>query len=216
MPQRMETIVLGSRSPRRRELLAELVPSEAIEILPPIHSAEAGFEGLRTWSAIIERAATIARDKALDVRGQLEHRARTRGDSWVPYLLTADTTVVVTEPDGDCLALGQPPDAASWKETVCDWFTRYYAGRTHRVVTAVCGIATDGVCDERQVESRVTMRDDIASLARWYVETGEPQGKAGGYAIQGLGSLFVTRIEGSLTNIIGLPLETIRDMLGVV
>lgn len=62
-------------------------------------------------------------------------------------------------------------------------------------------------------QSHVWFREDAEPLLDWYLATNEPLGKAGGYALQGLGSVFVTRVEGSITNVVGLPLEAITELL---
>jgi septum formation protein len=104
----------------------------------------------------------------------------------------------------------QPPlparDAVGWTNQVRDWFQRYYLGRTHTVLTAVCLSTSAGVRQERLVSTEVTFRADGGRWLEWYLSTGEPLGKAGGYAVQGAGALFVERIEGSPSNVIGLPL----------
>ena len=66
---------------------------------------------------------------------------------------------------------------------------------------------------ERIVRSSVTFYDDIERRLDWYLATGEPRGKAGGYAVQGAASIFISRIEGSLSNVIGLPLRELFDVL---
>jgi septum formation protein len=197
-------VVLASRSPRRLELLSQLVSVETIRVLPPRSHVEEEFDGLRTLSAIEERAAEIAASKCDDVLWQLGTAA---ADSVV---IAADTVVVVGTGD-ELLALGQPPES-DWRETTRSWFTDHYAGRTHRVLTALC-VASPIARYEKVVSTHVTFRDDVAAYLDWYLETAEPRGKAGGYAIQGAGSLFVDRVEGSLTNVVGLPLRELLNIL---
>lgn len=196
--------ILASRSPRRLELLSSLVPAESIRVLPPSSVVEEEFEGLRTLSAIEERAGEIAAAKCDDVVRQL-------GDAAARSIVIAADTVVVVGTGDELLALGQPPEA-NWRGTVRSWFINHYAGRTHRVLTALC-VATPAGRFEQIVSTHVTFRDDVASYLGWYLETAEPRGKAGGYAIQGAGSLFVDRVEGSLTNVVGLPLRELLDIL---
>ena len=62
------------------------------------------------------------------------------------------------------------------------------------------------------VSTEVSFIDDVESRLEWYIETEEPRGKAGGYAIQGAGSIFISRVAGSLSNVIGLPLEALLDV----
>ena len=137
-------------------------------------------------------------------------------------VLTGDTTVIATGPDGKHISLGQPPDE-SLDETVRLWFHDYFAGKTHEVVSGVCLAQVKLKNKKPQRENlriltrvcstKVTMRPDADRLLDWYLKTGESRGKAGGYAIQGAASVFVTRVEGSLSNVVGLPLEDTLAML---
>lgn len=208
--------ILGSRSPRRRELLSLLVPADEIEILAPPSTDEAGFEGLSTWPGIRQRLIEIARHKAEQVARQVDQR---RAGSTI---IAADTTVIAstrTEAtslevgSAPLLSLGQPPEDDTWPEVVRSWFRDYYAGRTHWAATALMVRRPDGreFCDV--VSTAVTMRSDVDPLLDWYLSTGEPRGKAGGYALQGAGSVFITHVVGSLSNVIGLPLERLREIL---
>ena len=200
--------ILGSRSPRRRELLGMLVPSTAIDVRPPRSSEELGFEGLTSWLNIAQRLQRIAREKNDDVVSQLSPS----GDSQL--VLTADTTIVATDAAGDYRVLGQPPPDGSWRDVVRDWFHDLYAGRSHIAATSICLTELrTGQRFERIVQSHVWFRDDVEPLLDWYLATEEPRGKAGGYALQGLGSVFVTRVEGSVTNVVGLPLEALVELL---
>ena len=204
----MSQLILGSRSPRRRELLELLVSPESIDVRPPSSSDELGFAGLSSWLDIAQRLQQIAREKNEDVLAQLSPS----NDSQL--VLTADTTIVATDADGCYRVLGQPPDDDSWREVVRRWFRDFYAGRSHIAATSVC--LTDphtGRRLERIVQSQVWFRDDVEPLLDWYLATGEPLGKAGGYALQGLASVFVTRVEGSITNVVGLPLEALVELL---
>lgn len=198
-------IVLGSRSPRRKELLSLLVPTERILILPPSDPDEPGFEGLRDEAAIIDHLRQIARMKNQNVRARPECPREA-------LVLTADTTIVAGGP-GDYTVLGQPPATADWRATVRDWFHDHYFGQTHRAMTAVVLSHPDGRQVEQVAETRVTMRAADSALLDWYLDTDEPLGKAGGYALQGAGSVFIERVDGSLSNVVGLPVEVVRMML---
>lgn len=198
-------IVLASRSPRRRELLGHIVPPEQIEVLPPSSSEEVGFEGLHQRSLIEERLRLIAATKCDDVTRQLgAERDRC-------CVVSADTVVVVGDGDGKYCVLGQPPDS-NWRETTRHWFLDHYAGRGHIAMTGLCVISPFGR-REKIVSTHVAFRSDVAKHLDWYLSTGEPIGKAGGYAIQGAASIFIERIEGSLTNVVGLPLRELLDVL---
>ena len=198
-------IVLGSRSPRRRELLSLLVPPERILILPPSDPDEPGFEGLRDDDAIANQLRQIARMKNDDVRARAECPREA-------LVLTADTVIVAGEP-GAYVVLGQPPSRPDWQATVREWFHAHYFHRVHRAMTAVFLSHADGRHWEQIVETRVTMGPEDPALLDWYLNTGEPLGKAGGYALQGAGSVFIERVEGSLSNVVGLPLEAVGQLL---
>ena len=129
-----------------------------------------------------------------------------RGPSREP-VLAADTTVVL-----DGAILGKPEDEAG-----CVAMLTALAGRRHEVLTAVA-LWHDGRLAEALAVSRVTFRGIDAAECRRYWATGEPAGKAGSYAIQGLGAVFVRDLEGSFSNVMGLPLfETaaLLDAAGV-
>lgn len=202
-------IVLGSRSPRRFELLGLIVPSNSIVVRPPLRAEEPGFDGLTSDAAIAQRLQETVDLKTRDVLDQVVGEGIRS-----PYIvLCSDTVVVVDDPSPDRLrALGQPagPD---WQNQVRDWFRRYYAGRTHRVLTCVRGTTDGGAVDEVLVTTRVAFTPDVEEPLEWYLQTGEPRDKAGGYGLQGAGSLFVDRIDGSPSNVIGLPLRETRQML---
>ena len=118
-------------------------------------------------------------------------------------MLGADTLVAL---DGDIL--GKPRDAAQARE-----FVARLAGRTHQVVGGIA-LARDGALDDTAVEiTQVHFRPASAALLDWYVATGEWQGRAGGYAIQGIGAVLVAGIEGDYLNVVGLPLARLLDLL---
>jgi septum formation protein len=205
--------VLGSRSPRRLELLQQIVPADSIEVLPPRSADEANFDGLSDWSSIERRLLEIARAKCADVLEQL----RARPIDARPTVITADTVVVVGGVvggvEGPHTVLGQPPDGPAWRETVRQWFLEYYDDQTHVVATAMCVAWADRPPVERVVRTSVTFHADVSQWLEWYLATGEPCGKAGGYAVQGAGSVFISRIDGSLSNVVGLPLRELLDVL---
>lgn len=206
--------ILGSRSPRRRELLGLIVPADQVAVLAPVNSAEAGFDGLYDISAIETRLLEIARAKGADVLQQLSAGALEAVDPHA-IVITCDTTVVVPQPQrlGEYLSLGQPPEDDTWRDVVRDWFVRYYAGQTHLVLSALHLQTLTGRETIRLVHTSVTFRRDVARWLDQYLATGESRGKAGGYGIQGLASIFVSKVEGSLSNVIGLPLESLLGAL---
>lgn len=199
--------ILGSRSPRRRELLELLVPANNILVKPPRSSAEASFTGLKTEAEIAARLHDIVHAKKKDVDEQL-----TDDDRRQSVRIVADTIIVAKEPDGTSIVLGQPPEP-NWQTEVETWFSRYYSSRTHTVWTGICVWTTTGTLLDQTVTTSVTFRTLTAGDIAWYISTTESLGKAGGYAVQGLASLFISEIRGSLSNVIGLPLEVLRPML---
>ena len=132
-----------------------------------------------------------------------EENAR-RKTTAVPSALTlgADTLVAV---DGDIL--GKPRDAAQAREYVAR-----LAGRTHQVVGAIA-LARDGGPPHTAVEiTQVHFRPATPAQLDFYVKTGEWQGRAGGYAIQGIGAVLVAGIEGDYLNVVGLPVVTLLGL----
>jgi septum formation protein len=203
------TLVLASRSPRRLELLSLLIPQERIVVRPPASADEEGFEDCVSIGDIERRLLSIARGKRMAVNVEMA------GDvpSSRPAILAADTTIVAEDAAGHLAVLGQPPAEDRTRPTVREWFTRYYFARPHRALTAVSLQTAEGAVFERVVSTTVTMDPRRAGWLDWYLSTSEPEGKAGGYAIQGLASVFIGRVEGSLSNVVGLPLAETREML---
>ena len=208
--------ILASRSPRRLELLRQIVHPELISIQPPESSDEQSFDDCRDLVAIRRRLQEIARHKAEQVREALNAEEADLYERPRTLIIAADTTVIANEADGAPVVLGQPPNHEDWREVVSDWFRRYYAGRTHLAVTAVHVVTPDGRRAERLIETRVRFRADVDRWLNWYLLTGEPRGKAGGYALQGAGSVFIDQVEGSLTNVVGLPLEALLELFAEV
>ncbi|MDA7504200.1 Maf family protein, partial [bacterium] len=92
-----------------------------------------------------------------------------------------------------------------------DWFMNYYSDTIHEVVSGVCIRLPDGNIQMAECSTTVKFKVISHKLLDWYLSTEEPLGKAGGYGIQSAGSIFVESIHGSLSNVIGLPLELIVD-----
>jgi septum formation protein len=179
-----EVLVLASASPRRRDIL------DRAGIVHEVMPADIDERPLADESPI-EMALRLAREKALAVAARLAPKPA----RWV---LAADTIVVL---DGD--VLGKPDD----DDHACRMLTRL-TGRRHRVVSGLALVRTGldhvwPLC----VTSDVTMRAASDEEIRAYVATGEPRDKAGSYGIQGEGGRrFVTEVDGSETNVMGLPL----------
>ncbi|MFO0974746.1 MAG: Maf family protein [Planctomycetaceae bacterium] len=212
--QKAVRVILGSRSPRRQELIRSIVPSELLTILPPSSPDEPGFDGLRLDAEIAERLLEIVRMKHALVRQQAEDRQLTSPDDSAPIIVAADTTVIAGELDGERVVLGQPGEP-NWKDDVSTWMARYLSGRTHQVWTAI-RVSRGNVFREQIVRSAVGFRPLSDNQIQWYLSIGESQGKAGGYAIQGMASVFVESVQGSLTNIIGLPLAEVVGLMDEV
>lgn len=177
----MSQLYLASSSPRRRELLTQI--GLPFHIVPASidETPEAGESAV----AYVER---LARGKALAGLHFLAQRADV-------CVLGADTAVVL-----DGRILGKPVDRADALAML-----QALSGREHEVLTAVA-VANRDRCEARVVSSRVMFRTVSMEEAERYWETGEPQDKAGGYAIQGLAAVFVSRVEGSYSAVVGLPL----------
>ncbi|SFH70056.1 Maf family protein [Planctomicrobium piriforme] len=198
-------VLLGSRSPRRLELLSLLIPADQIQVSPPEDESEQGFDDVHTLAQIDERVLAIAsRKRDLVAEAWLTRPWR--------LLLTADTVVIVRDDSGQPVVLGKP-DGERWQATVRDWFTRYYLGRPHEVATAVCLRTADGREESFVERTKVEFRTASPELLEWYIATEEPLGKAGGYGLQGAGGMFVQSVTGSPSNVIGLPVERIWQTL---
>ncbi len=180
-------LVLASSSQRRRDLLR----SEGFEFLV----AEPNVDESAPEGELPERTtARLALTKARSVVERVDPGS---------CVLAADTIVVV----GDTV-LGKPRD----EEEAIEMLLRL-ADRTHRVITGYVAML-DASPEESGVEvSRVRMRAVSSEEARAYAATGEPLDKAGAYAVQGVGGRFVEHIDGSRSNVIGLPLEAVVPAL---
>jgi len=202
-------IVLGSRSPRRRELLGSVAGDDRLIILPPTTPHEPGFSDVSDEAAIERRLCEIVGLKHTDVCRQLDD-SQHAGESET-FVVVADTIVIAGRENEARHVLGQP-DSDRWQDDVRTWFRRWLSGATHDVWT---GVRISRGKESRQfvVRSQVTFRTVNDDLLNWYLSTGESPGKAGGYAIQGHAAAFVIGLKGSLTNVIGLPvLEVIEGL----
>jgi len=184
-------LVLASTSPRRRRLLRQLgvafsvrAPEADERPLP----GETPREHVRRLA--LEKARVVARALPPDC-----------GARWV---LGADTVIAL---DGGILGKPRGPrDAARMLARL--------AGRSHEVLTGVALVPLGrGRARAAVVRSRVTMKGLDGEAIRRYVATGEPLDKAGAYAVQGRGRRLVAAVSGSLTNVVGLPLERLAELL---
>ena len=195
----MTSLYLASRSPRRRELLAGL--GYRFEVLDvAVDESRADEE---TPARYVER---MAREKALAGLDAMECAGDVNHAGVSPLVLGADTIVVV---DGE--VLGKPRDDGE----VLDHLERL-SGRDHLVLTAVAlasRAAGEPAVGVRLSRNRVWFRQLSPAEREAYRATGEPADKAGSYAIQGFAAAFVTRLEGSWSAVVGLPLQETADLL---
>jgi septum formation protein len=187
-------LILASASPRRKDLLAALgVPFEVVPSRADEGSAAEVSPGDATAVAV-----SLARMKARDV-------ASASGPHEPALVVGADTLVVL--PDR---VLGKPSSREEARAML-----RALAGREHRVVTGVAAVdPASGKTAEGSEETRVFFRELDEATIEAYLATGEPSDKAGAYAVQGVGSLLVERIEGCYFNVVGLPLGRLAEVLG--
>ena len=186
------SLILASASPRRRDLLAgcgivfQITPAFIDEHPLPHEAAE-----------VYVRRLALAKAEAVAQRHP--HTV----------VLGADTIVTI-----DGRLLGKPADPHEARRMLTQ-----LSGRTHEVITgvAVVCVETPGEPSSQTaselVVSRVLMRHFTEITTDWYVGTGEPHDKAGAYAVQGLGAALVERVEGSYTNVVGLPLTETLALL---
>ncbi len=183
-------LILASASPRRQELLRNARIDFTVQ---PTNVPEVPEPGETPHGC----AKRLAREKALAIASE-------RPDA---HVLGADTIVVI---DGEMLA--KPADEADAQRML-----RLLSGRTHEVITGVCliGCAANGERFEgvRSESTLVTMERLTEDEIRSYAHSGEPMDKAGGYAIQGTASRWITRIEGDYCNVVGLPVALVYRML---
>jgi septum formation protein len=184
-------IVLASASPRRGELLRQA--GVACEVRP-VDLDESVRPG-ESPEAYVRRLA--------EAKARAAWARRPAGTS--EPVLAADTTVVL-----DGRVYGKPADEAEAREML-----GRLAGRTHEVHTAVAVVHAGGE-DSRVCTSRVTMRAIAPDELDWYCASDEPYDKAGGYAIQGRAAVFVSRLDGSYSGVMGLPLCETWELLRAV
>ena len=193
-------IVLASKSPRRVDLLTQLFDHKFGEgavtfAIDPPNIDESPLAN-ETPIAHVQRLA-VAKSHAVAARYNN-----------AAVIIAADTTV-----DLDGKIFGQPADAHEAQAMLNE-----LSGRTHQVHTAVAVVhlAKDGtiLSQAHGLDSAgVSMTEITPDKMEWYLATGESMGKAGSYAVQGDGGALVERVEGSLTTVIGLPLDLLSDLL---
>jgi septum formation protein len=180
-------LILASKSLRRSELLIQV--GLDFEVIPS-RVSEDFIQGESPEGHVIR----LANEKALDVGSRYR-------DRWV---IAADTIVYI---NGSIL--GKPSNPKEAIEML-----RSLSGKEHWVLTgfSVCHVGK-GKRDQRAVRTAVRVKTLTPLEMEWYVQTGEPFDKAGGYAIQGIGSFMIESIQGSYSNVVGLPLCELIQML---
>jgi len=181
-------LILASRSPRRYELLKQMALD--FEVIPS--RVEEG--DVLAGESAREHVLRLSEAKAFDVGTQ-------HPDAWV---IGADTIVYV-----DGTVLGKPKNREEAMEML-----RQLSGKEHSVLT---GFSVNhigkGKKNQEAVQTSVKVKPLTEDEVRWYVQTGEPFDKAGGYGIQGIGSFMIESIRGSYTNVVGLPVCELIQML---
>jgi len=189
MTDQQPNIILASTSPRRQELLAsvginfQVVPSHVDEILRENESPR-------------DFVLRLSQDKAAEVAQRSEVTGR--------WFIGSDTIVLL-----DNQILGKPTSPQDSAQML-----RQLSGRSHQVLSGYTIIdRSDNSCTCRCVTTEVTFRTLTEQEIEGYIATGEPADKAGSYAIQGIGGYIVTAINGSYTNVVGLPLaQVVTDL----
>ncbi len=183
----MKRIVLASASPRRKELLEQI--GLQFEIKPSNHDEE-----LQDDLTPHEMARALSLEKARAVASKNKNA----------IIIAADTFIVIDEK-----IIGKPHTDDQARDMLI-----LLNGKSHLVITGYTILDTDdGKLVVRSVETTVHMRGLTPDEIESYIQTGEPIGKAGAYAIQGLGAVFIEGIEGDYSNVVGLPLNDLAASL---
>ncbi|WP_427450604.1 Maf family protein [Litorimonas sp. WD9-15] len=183
----MKPFILASASPRRRDLLAQigLKPSQII----PADINEDPIEGELPRGHALRLACEKAQKVASDHAGQV--------------VLASDTVVGVGR-----RILPKSEDRQTAEECL-----KLLSGRSHRVFTGVAVIDSEGCLRSRVSETRLKMKRLSESEMTEYLDSGEWDGKAGGYGIQGLAGAYIINLSGSFTGVVGLPVYETRNLL---
>jgi septum formation protein len=180
--------VLASRSPQRRALLERLGAPFTIRVSDASEIEQGEDPAAVAVENALRKARAVRRPGALEV------------------LLACDTIVVL-----DGVIYGKPPDADAARKTLTA-----LGGRTHEVLSGLAVLAPGEPPEMRErtavARTRVTFRTIDEELLDWYVGTGEWRGRSGGYAIQGEGAKLALAVDGEVENVVGLPLQPLRDL----
>lgn len=181
-----QKVILASKSPRRAEILRAVgweFETQAANI----------DETRRDCEDAVSYVKRLAHEKALTIAKRTPNRV----------VLGADTVVVI---DGQIL--GQPRDDVDARRMLA-----MLSGKWHEVLTGVALVHADSVALVEHQSTRVRFCELSPEEIEWYVSTGEPRDKAGAYAIQGRGGIFIEGIEGDYFNIVGLPVRLVYEMM---
>lgn len=181
----MQTLILASASPRRAELLQQI--GALFDVCPAAIN-----ETPRSAEPAADYVERMAREKALTVAAAYPSA----------LVLGSDTSVIV-----DGVIIGKPVDADDAKATLMA-----LSGRQHQVLTALALASAEG-CRSCLVVTSVTFCILTEAQIDAYVATGEPMDKAGSYGIQGFGGMFIERLQGSYSAVVGLPLQETAALL---
>lgn len=189
----MKPLILASESPRRKQLLSEA--GFSFDVVP-VKVSEIPDKNLNVNEQILD----IARRKA---RAALP---RLKANRPAPFLvLAADTEVIF-----DGTPLGKPKDREDAYRIL-----KLLSGKPHQVITAICLIDSESGKELSQSETTDIYFRNLSDQEIWtYIDTGEPMDKAGAYGIQGEGRGLVDRFEGPFDNVVGLPLNLVKELLG--
>jgi septum formation protein len=196
-------IVLASGSPQRRELLRQVVAPSKIQVVSSTCPEE-----VRADEAPEERVVRLAQEKADRVRESENYH------NDIEFIIGADTEIISETSTGKYATIGHPTNAKEARDQL-----RLLNNGDHRALT---GLAIIGPDPERPGETKtvavfeqttVTFVNAPDEELRAYADTGEPIGRAGAYAIQGLGTMLIERVAGSYSNVVGLPLEKLSQIL---
>jgi len=184
------TLILASASPRRKELIRQL----GLPVEFAVNNADEWVQGNLPPEQVVERLAERKARAAYETIGPRENAVVVAGDTIVVF-------------GGEIL--GKPKDEDDAFRMLC-----LLQGKTHAVYSGISCIAcADGKVLTGHSRTFVTMKPLSDAQIRRYIRTGEPMDKAGAYAIQGLGSAIVEKIEGDYFTVVGLPLAMLADML---
>jgi septum formation protein len=175
-------LVLASRSPQRRAILQSLGVAFEVRPVDVVEEDEGAPVAVAAENALRKAVAGKARPDEI--------------------VLGVDTIVVT-----DLEIWGKPPNEDAARETL-----RRLGGRTHTVISGVALVDEDGEVRADEAATRVTFRPLDDAMIEWYLKSGEWNGRAGGYAIQGRGGALVERIEGDYLNVVGLPVGTLLGL----